>query len=260
MLMVMASAPDAPDRVVIASRRRPGPLVRALEGGPAAPALDFGVDTFAFQNDARFLNRGKPDLFASYCFIMARAVRQFLRFARFEPEADRLAAEEVTARVRAVIRRRPWRPALPAAERVVFPGFSGLHDLSRGEEPAVKRAFGTRLWSFVHWTNWRMVHPSWPGQQERVAAACVRELRAGHPVQLLITDFPAVTVDHSVLAFDYRLTPDESVELIVYDPNDPTQPGTIAFDRAARRFRVVHLIGVSPRLLRAFRIYHSPWL
>jgi len=260
----MAAIPDASAEVVAPlTQHRTGPLARILAATrdtPAAPVVRFGVDTFAFQNDSRIHHRGKPDLFASYCFIMARAVNQFLRFARFEPAAPRLAGDELTARVRDVVRRRPWHPALPAAERVVIPGVADLHELSRVEEAAVKRAFGTRLWSFVHWTNWRMVHPSWPGQQEHVAASSVRELRAGRPVQLLVSDFPAVTVDHSVLAFDYREIADGSVELLLYDPNDPSRPGAIRYDRAAHRFRVTHLCGVSAPLLRAFRIYHSPFL
>ena len=240
--------------------RRPGPLARALAGPVNGPALRFGIDTFAFRNDRRVLDRGKPDHFHSYCFVMARAVNQFLRFARFEPEAPRLPSAEYTARMRAVVRRRAWHAALPAEARVVFPGFASLDELSRVEMAAVKQGFGPRFWTWVHWTNWRIVHPSWPTQQERVAAATVREIRAGRPVQLLVSDFPAITVDHSVLAFDYGATEDGSVELFFYDPNDPVRPGSIRYDPAACRFRIVHLYGVTVPLLRAFRIYYSPLL
>jgi hypothetical protein len=250
---------DASGRVGLDLRRK-GPLARAIEGVVASPALRFGVDTFAFQNDSRVHHRGKPDLFASYCFVMARAVNQFLRFARFDPAGARLSSDEYTARMRAVLRHRAWRPPLAPEQRVVIPGFTGLHELSRLEEPAVKRGLGPRFWTWVHWTNWRIVHPSWPGQQERVAAASVRELQAGRPVQLLLSDFPAITVDHSVLVFDCRPTADDSVELCCYDPNDPTRPGTIRYDRQARRFRVVDLCGVSAPFVRAFRIYCSPLL
>jgi hypothetical protein len=44
--------------------RRPAP----------GPALRFGVDTFAFRNDSRVHHRGKPDLYANWCFLIARAI------------------------------------------------------------------------------------------------------------------------------------------------------------------------------------------
>jgi hypothetical protein len=60
--------------------------IDAVVRRPAPPdLLRFGVDTFAFPNESRSKNPGKPDLYANYCFVMARAVTQFQRFARFEP-------------------------------------------------------------------------------------------------------------------------------------------------------------------------------
>ena len=62
-----------------------GRLATAASEPTSAPALAFGRDTFAFPNESLTKNRGKPDLYANYCFVMARAVTQFQRFARFEP-------------------------------------------------------------------------------------------------------------------------------------------------------------------------------
>src|SRR6266487_294031 len=59
-------------------------------------ALRFGVDTFAFRNDIRWKNPGKTDMYAHYCFVMARAVTQFQRFARFAPELPRVEPSEYT--------------------------------------------------------------------------------------------------------------------------------------------------------------------
>src|SRR5688572_33281708 len=77
------------------------------------PALRFGVDTFAFRNDSRIHHRGKPDLYANWCFVIARAVVQFQRFARFDPDAPRLAPAEYTALVRRITRRPAWWTPLP---------------------------------------------------------------------------------------------------------------------------------------------------
>ena len=61
----------------------------ALPPSPG-PVLGFGVDTFAFRNDSRIHHRGKPDIYCNRCFLMARAVGQFQRFARFAADETRL--------------------------------------------------------------------------------------------------------------------------------------------------------------------------
>src|SRR5688572_20151053 len=87
----------------------------ALRAAPRAAAIGFGVDTLAFANENRTIYRGKPDLYPNWCFVMARAVTQFHRFARFDPAAPRLTADEYTARVRRITDRAPWRAPLPAS-------------------------------------------------------------------------------------------------------------------------------------------------
>jgi hypothetical protein len=79
------------------------------------PALEFGVDTFAFRNDSRIHHRGKPDIYCNRCFLMARAVGQFQRFARFEADGPRLDPAAYAARVWQVIRRGAWRAPLTPA-------------------------------------------------------------------------------------------------------------------------------------------------
>jgi hypothetical protein len=230
----------------------------ALHRPSCGPVLGFGVDTFAFRNDSRIHHRGKPDIYCNRCFLMARAVVQFQRFARFDPEVPRLPSAEYAARVRQVVRRGAWRAPLPEDRRVAFPGFASLHALSREEEAAVKAGLRGRFWTLVHPTNWRMTFPSLPGQQERVARESIAEIRAGRPVQLFITDFPRIALNHSVLAFDYRAQGPDAVEFVVYDPNDPHAPGVVRFDRRDARFHPAPLCGVSVPTFRAFRQYYSP--
>jgi len=236
------------------------PLGVALARPHPGPALTFGADTFAFRNDSRIHHKGKPDLYASRCFVLARAVVQFQRFARFEPAAPRLTAAAYTALVRRVTRRAPWRPPLPVAERIVIPGFESLHELTREAEAAVKAGLPRRLWTILHWTNWRIIFPLPSAQQERVAAEMVAELQAGRPVQLLVSDFPRIRFNHSVLAFDFKVSAPDSIDFSVYDPNDPTVPGVIRFDRQVRRYRPAPLCGVNVPHFRSFRMYYSPFL
>jgi hypothetical protein len=236
------------------------PLDRAPHTAPPGPTIRFGVDTFAFPNESRSKNSGKPDLYANWCFVMARAVTQFQRFARFEPAAPRLSAPEYTERVRAVTARAPWRAPLPEDERVVIPGYASLFEFSAAEEPAVKAGLGGRVWSWLHWTNWRVAFPMPRAQQAGVAAETLDELRAGRPVQWLVTNLPTFEMNHTVLVYDYRVNGNGVIHFIGYDVNDPTKPAVIGFDVTERRFWSTRVHDTSVGPMRAFRMYHTPLL
>lgn len=235
------------------------PLERALGLTAPTPLIRFGVDTFAFRNESRSKNRGKADLYANWCFVMARAVTQFRRFARFEPSAPRLTPAEYTERVRRVTARAPWQPPLPPAERIVIPGYASLYDFSRAEEAAVKAGLGGRFWTWIHWTNWRVAFPMPGFQQEGVARETLAELQAGRLAQWLVTNLPRIELNHTVIVYDYRRD-GAAVEFVVYDVNDPTRPGLIRFDPETQRFWSTRLFDTSVGPIRAFRMYYSPFL
>lgn len=220
------------------------------------PAFSFETDTFAFPNDIRWRNPGKPDLYANYCFVLARAVRQFHVSANFDPAAPKLSPAEYAERVRAVASRPAWAEAAPASERVVIPGYANLRDFSDAEERAVKAGLGGRFWTLVHWTNWRTTFPVSGGHQENVAREVIDELSAGRLVQLLVTNWPKPELNHTVVAFAaYDVS--EGVEIAVWDPNDPSAPGIMTFDVAAQRFFATRLYDTEPGPIRAFRMYYS---
>jgi hypothetical protein len=224
-----------------------------------APAFSFEVDTFAFPNDIRSRNPDKPDLYANYCFVLARAIRQFHGGARFDPAAPRLAADDYVERVRAVAARPPWLDPLPPAERVVIPGYANLREFSRAEERSVKAGLGGRFWTWVHWTNWRVTFPVTPSHQEGVARRVVDELSAGRLVQLLVTNWPKPELNHTVVVYAARES-EAGVELSVWDPNDPSAPGVMTFERDGRRFFATRLYDTERGPIRAFRMYHSWFL
>jgi hypothetical protein len=232
----------------------------SLQAPPPAPAIRFGVDTFAFANENRTIYRGKPDLYPNWCFVMARAVTQFQRFARFDPAAARLTGDEYTARVRQITARPPWREPLTPGERIVIPGYGALNEFSRAEERAIKAGLTGRFWSWIHWTNWRVAYPMPRAQQEGVARETVAELQSGRSVQWLITNFPTIELNHTVVVYAYRADQGPFIDFTVYDPNDPTVPGTIRFDRRARRFSSTRVYNTGVGSIRAFRMYFSPLL
>ena len=222
----------------------------------SVPGFSFATDTFAFPNEIRARNPGRDDLYANYCFVLARGLRQFFAFARFDPGAARLSPDAYVERVRAIAALPPWQASPPADERVVIPGYANLREFSQGQESAVKAGLGGRFWTMVHWTNWRVTFPVTRGHQAHVAREVMDELDAGRLVQLLVTNWPKPELNHGVVAYAYRAGP-QGVEFVVWDPNDPGEPGTVTFDADASRFRATHLYDTEPGLIRAFRMYYS---
>ena len=236
----------------------PAPPVARSEHGAAVPGFSFATDTYAFPNEVRARHPDRDDLYANYCFVLARGLRQFFTFARFEPAAPRLSAAAYTERVRAVVARPPWAPAPLPDDRVVIPGYANLRDFSRAEESAVKAGLGGRFWTFVHWTNWRVTFPVPPGHQSAVAREVMDELDAGRLVQLLVTNWPRPELNHTVVAYAYRAGP-RGVDFEVWDPNDPAQPGRVTFEPGSHHFWASRLYDTEPGRIRAFRMYYS-WL
>ena len=220
------------------------------------PHFSFAADTFAFPNMIRARHNGEPGLYANYCFVMARAVRQFFTTARFDPAAPRLDHEGYVERVRQIVARDPWLPPLPAGERVVIPGYANLRDFSRGEEAAVKDGMGGRFLTWIHWTNWRVSMKVSGRHQQKVLQEIVHDLGHGQLVQLLVTNWPKPELNHTVVAFAYREVPD-GVALDVSDPNDPSEPGVITFNTSTSHFEATHVYDTEQGPIRVFRMYYS---
>jgi len=235
----------------------PAPSAMRPDGARVA-GFTFATDTFAFPNEIRARHPDREDLYANYCFVLARGLRQFFRFARFEPAERRLDHDGYVERIREVAARAPWEPAAADEARVVIPGYANLREFSRAQEAAVKEGLGGRFWTLVHWTNWRVTFPVTRGHQATVAREVIDELDAGRLVQLLVTNWPKPELNHTVVAFAYR-PGTQGVEFEVWDPNDPAEPGIMTFDTEASRFRASRLYDTEPGLIRAFRMYYS-WL
>jgi hypothetical protein len=240
--------------------------VACASASPGASALrgdervfSFERDTFAFRNDIRALSPERDDLYANYCFVLAKGLRQFFMFARFDPTAGRLDHQGYVERVRRVASHQPWHAPLAPDDRVVIPGYANLREFSRAEEPAVKEGLGGRFWTFVHWTNWRVVFPMPRRHQADVLEEILGEVAAGRLVQLLITNWPVLELNHTVVAFASRAN-GTGVELTIWDPNEPERAGTITFDPIHRQFWATRVYATRPGAIRVFRMYQSALL
>src|SRR4030095_7399696 len=139
-------------------------LLSACASIPAAPSaahpdgarvdgFSFATDPCPFPTDIRARHPDRDALYANYCFVLARGVRQFHRFARFEPAAPKLDHEGYIDRVRTLAARAPWEPPAADEARVVIPGYANLRDFSRAQEGAVEVGLCGRLSTLVHSSN-----------------------------------------------------------------------------------------------------------
>jgi hypothetical protein len=76
---------------------------------------------------------------------------------------------------------------------------------------------------------------------------------------MLVTNWPKPELNHTVVAFAYRAG-FRGIDLTVWDPNDPSQPGTVTFERERGRFFASHLYDTELGPIRAFRMHSSWWL
>src|SRR3989304_10230664 len=90
--------------------------------GARTPDFAYASDTFAFPNLIRARHPGVDDLYANYCFVLARGLRQFSQFARFDPGLPKLDHAGYRELVERVAAPPPPAPPPPPPPRRAVPG------------------------------------------------------------------------------------------------------------------------------------------
>src|SRR5947209_2655272 len=117
-------------------------VVVCAHAGGATPEFCFDHDTFGFANQTVFeyheghaslrkSSATKRDAYNRHCFVMSRTALQFKKFARFEPRSTPLDDASIAARIRAVTRQPAWAEPSPENQRIVFPGYKDLKEMSK---------------------------------------------------------------------------------------------------------------------------------
>ncbi len=213
--------------------------------GPLRP----GRDTFAFANETVFAYRdgiqvsnaeaGRDSHARRYtrnCFVMSRAVIQFWKFARFDPAAAPVTDEELARRIRAVAHRAPWAAPWPEQKRIVFPGFADLYELSQSWTRLVQEHLGSGLATYFRPGNAAMPFVPSRNHQAAVQAQLDAWLAQGYPVALWLCNFPSLSINHVVVAYDHTAGPDQRTIYNVYDPNYDAKAFALTYDPATRTF------------------------
>ncbi len=231
----------------------PALLVLALCGcatsrveNPARRPFDFQRDTFAYPNElvweyfydehgkwSSHPRDPKPS-YSHHCFVVARSARQFFEHARFDP--DQPVADAATYRrlIHRVISR-SGSHELAETNKVVIPGYADLRSFSHGQEALLKSECGGAWQSYFQRGHWRIMFPFSRHHQEKMAQRLADEIKDNRPPVVHVICFPSLSINHAILLFQAKET-DSEIQFTVYDPNDPTKPESLTYDRATRTF------------------------
>ena len=216
-----------------------------------ASRFNFHRDTLAFANSTVFAYqqgkivshgdpdpKGKPKRYTRRCFVMSRTVIQFYKFAQFDPHASPLDDKELAKRIRAVTRKPPWHPTLPPEQRIVFPGYRDLRDISQARTRLMQRNIGLGWTAYLRPGNCRMFYLHSKSYQEKTHEELERTLGRGDFFVAFLSDFPTLHINHSVLVYAHKgaRAPDGTDRYLSYDSNHPDGPRELKWIPAKRAF------------------------
>jgi len=214
----------------------------------AGRSFDFQHDTFAYANVLVFSPQRDPHdadpkpqnhehSYTRRCFIMAAGVIQFWKYARFDPQASPVSADELARRIRRVRDRAAWWPSEPPEKRVVFPGFASLRDLSEREGPALRANMGAGWTTYFQFRKYPMPFVPSHRHQAQVNEQVKLWLAYGQPLVLWLYNFPRVNINHAVTVFaEVPATEPGQFAYLVYDPNYTDVPRRLVYHTASRSF------------------------
>ena len=208
--------------------------------------FDFQKDTFSFTNGLVWVYEydasGKwtthdrvprPDYW-QHCFVLARAAKQFFLHARFDPTRPQVDEGTYRKLIKSVVHSNP-RHSSAYESKTIIPGYPDLRHFSQVHEKLLKQTCGGAWESYFQRGHWHVPIPFTRRSQERTAQQLLKDLaRNDAPVVHLIR-FPRITINHAVIIFEAKEYP-KSIAFSIYDPNQPSAPRTITYDRATRTF------------------------
>ncbi len=223
-----------------------GCATRNVRGVNERPFV-FGRDSLSYRNDlvweyvfddaagktSHRTKEVKPD-YTHHCFVVARSVRQFFQFARFDPALPPAGDATYRKLINDVVARDPSRE-IQEHERIVIPGFTNLFHFSIGKRKLLQEESGGAWRSYFQRGHWRIMLPFSRAGQEAEARVLMEQIRNHRPPVVHLVKFPQLTINHAVLLFDVRES-EGAIEFLTYDPYEAEHPVTLKFDRATKQF------------------------
>jgi hypothetical protein len=247
-------------------------VIGLASASAAEPEFRFDRDTFAFANQTVFeyheghASLRKPsavrrDAYNRHCFVLCRTAMQFKKFARFDPHGAPLDDASLATRVRAVTHRAAWAEPLLEDQRIVFPGYKDLREMSKARRELLQRTIGHGWPSYFRIGNARMMFQAGAGYQEKTHARLDAALARGQVFVGFLTTYPSLSINHSILIYKQKSSsPNPGVErYLVYDPNHPESPRELIWFPSTRSFSYQKDWDFVGGFVRVYQVY-SKWL
>jgi hypothetical protein len=249
-------------------------FVAVASARPSAttPAFHFDQDTFSFANQtvfeyregipyARKKSKEKADRYNRRCFVLCRTATQFYKFARFDPSGAPLDDKALAARIRSVARRQAWARPLPEDQRIVFPGYANLREMSKAHGKLLRANIGLGWTVYLRPSNGRIVLLQDRGYQEQIHAKLNEYLARGDLFVGYLSTFPRITVNHAILIYKRKSSsPDSGIErYAAYDPNHPEAPRELTWSGKTRSFAYQKDVDFVGGFVRVYQVYGN-WL
>jgi hypothetical protein len=223
--------------------------ISATSARAVEPEFRFDRDTFAFANQTVFeYHEGhaslrkksavKRDAYNRHCFVLCRTAMQFKKFARFDRKGAPLDDASLAARVRAVTHQAAWAEPLPENQRIVFPGYKNLREMSEARRELLQLNIGHGWPSYFRISNARMMFQPGAGYQAKTHTRLNAVLARGEVFIGFLTTYPRLSINHSILIYKQQsFSPNPGVErYFVYDPNHPESPRELTWSPRTRSF------------------------
>jgi len=247
--------------------------VALVRTSAAAPEFRFDRDTFAFQNATVLKYKdGLPYLqvkasredpanqYTRRCFVMSRTAMQFRKFARFDPSRAPLDDLELAARTRAVARSAPWGESLPENQRIVFPGYANLREMSKARAHVFQENLGSGFLTYFRPSNVRMFFEHSRKYQDTTHANLEGALSSGDLFVGFLSTYPKLSINHTVLVYARQKNSpgDELEHYLVYDPNHAEAPRELTWSPRERAFAYQKDIDFIGGFVRVYQSYGKP--
>ncbi len=230
-------------------------------------AFNFQRDTFAYPNELVWTygydaegkwvshrREPKPN-YAQHCFILARSAQQFFMSARFAPEQPPVDETSYRQLIHRVMEASPRHP-LTTAKQIVIPGYPDLRAFSQAHEKLLKEECGGAWQSYMQRGNWRMIFPFTRHEQAEMAEQLAAGLDATGPAVVHVVRFPQLSINHALLLFAAKKT-DAEIQFTAYDPNDPSAPTSVTFERKTRSFSLPRSSYFPGGQVNLYQVYHQ---